>query len=636
MDTVSGAESWVALLSSEPRMKNVTAIGEDWLAVTVDECHGRTLRTAIVLYRRLDGEWVASRVIPSASSAIAVGGDSLVYLRSAAGVQLVCLEDVAGGQEPVRLAGFQGRIGALVWRSDDRSLLFAAQSTADEPTVGFRPAEATHTAEANISLADARSGAGPWRLYSLRLGGELSALPLAVPDGCALTGESAWLDRGRIVCGLMRSLPDGRQRYGLAVWHGDGGEPEQVWLSGHDLTAPVSSPGGRTLAVLASTIPTRSAHLDHRPYLLDGADLTLLEIPNDPEFWDLPRCWLSDTRLVLLSERHSRRVVLLHDIVCASTRTVPARRSVLAVAPLGTDSLATIESSPASPPLLQVQQVSSGAGNHPVVIERTGPTPSPSDDLGWTTVSIGELDTAYRLFLPAGGLRPRGLVAMFHGGPTMSWSDWSWRWNPEPMCQLGFAVALLEPPMSSGYGSRSQAMGWRSWGTGIASHAARMVDAVRDRHRLGSAPLITMGGSFGGYLALQLAAQRDVDLVASHAAPVDLAEVAYSSDAYWSWVREYGHPLDGGRNYRAQSVDLTAIPTTTRVLLSHGMHDDLVPCNESVRAHRILLRRGVASELTLFRGEGHALRNPITAADWFRWVLRGCTELPDHPLSATG
>lgn len=600
--TSTGAESWVDYLSAEPRMRNVAAAGGGRLAVTVEQGGG----TAIVLYSRDGGEWVATRVIPGASSAIAVGRHGLAYLRAGT----ICREDGTG------LARLPGRIGAMVWCADDERLLVAVQSTVDEPGVAFGTAD--------VSLAAARSGAGPWRLHTVRPDGEVTALPCAAPDGCELTGEIGWLHGGRIVCGLVRALPDGRRRYGLAVWPGDLGEPAQVWLAGHDLTAPVTSPDGRALAVLASTVPAPAAHLDHRPYLVDGADLGVREIPTDPDFWDLPRCWLSDRTLVLLSERRGTRTVVLHDIATGTDRVVPAERSVLAVAPLGEETLATIVSSPASPPELRVEPI----GRRPTVVERTGPAPARSTDLGWTTFGIRGLDMAYRMFLPDG--RPRGLVVMFHGGPTMSWADWSWRWNPEPLCQLGFAVALLEPPMSAGYGARSQAVGWRAWRTGIAGHAALLVDEVRDRHGLGHAPLIAMGGSFGGYLALHLAALRAVDLVAAHAAPVDLAEVALGCDAYWSWVREYGHPLDEPANYRIQSVDLTAIPTTTRVLLSHGMRDELVPCNESVRSHRILLRRGVPSELTLFRGEGHALRDPAGAAGWYRWVLRACADVPDR------
>jgi dipeptidyl aminopeptidase/acylaminoacyl peptidase len=623
VDSWAPVERWIAYLGSEPRLKNVTAVGADHLAVTVEEPRGRALATALVIYRRTGAEWVAVRVLPGAGSAVAVGGHGLVYLCSAGGGQQVWFADLSAATEPTPVTGVPGRVAAMTWRADRRDLLIAVQSSAAAAASPFHPAEAAHTAEPGLSLASSRSGAAGWQLFALRLDGELTPLPCPLPHDRAMTGEIAWLAGGRVAAVIVRGLRNGRQRYGLAIWSDPAGEPDQVWLDGHDLTAPLSAPDGRTLAVLASTDPSPAEHLDHRPHLVDGRDLSVREIPTDPRFWDLPRCWLSDTTLALLSERYGTRVVVRHDLATGDTRTLPATESVLAVAPVG-DGLAMITSTPASPPRLVVTE----PGRPPVVVEASSDTPPPSTDLGWSIVHSDGVDTAYRLFLPDG--TPRGLVAMFHGGPTMSWADWSWRWSPEPLCQLGFAVALLEPPMSSGYGPASQAAGWRRWRTGIADTSARLIDEVRATHRLDHSPLVVMGGSFGGHLALHVAGSRAVDLVATHAAPVDLAQVAYGCDAYWSWVREYGHPLDEADNYRAQSVDLTAIPTTTRVLLSHGRNDDLVPCAESVRSHRILRHRGVRSELALFRTEGHALRNPATAADWYRWVARACDELPDH------
>ena len=150
----------------------------------------------------------------------------------------------------------------------------------------------------------------------------------------------------------------------------------------------------------------------------------------------------------------------------------------------------------------------------------------------------------------------------------------------------------------------------------------------------GKTPLALMGGSFGGYLALLTAAQLAPRLVVAHGAPVDLRQTASVSDVGWQWIREYGDPDTCRAGYDEQSLPYDSVPAGTRVLLSHGLADDLVPASESVRLHRSLLRRSVRSELAVFSREGHPLLRPRNLRAWFDWVLAAlAAELPPdgHP-----
>jgi dipeptidyl aminopeptidase/acylaminoacyl peptidase len=135
-----------------------------------------------------------------------------------------------------------------------------------------------------------------------------------------------------------------------------------------------------------------------------------------------------------------------------------------------------------------------------------------------------------------------------------------------------------------------------------------------------------MGGSFGGYLALVAGVAMRPHLIVTHGCPVDLAQVAAGTDVAWQWLREYGDPEACDTEYAEQSFRDAGALVATRVLASHGLHDDLVAPSESLRLHRGLLRNGGRSELAVFTGERHALLKPGNLRAWYRWVLQACDE----------
>lgn len=47
---------------------------------------------------------------------------------------------------------------------------------------------------------------------------------------------------------------------------------------------------------------------------------------------------------------------------------------------------------------------------------------------------------------------PAPLVLQVHGGPVLSQNTWSWRANPWPLVERGFAVLLPDFALSTGYG----------------------------------------------------------------------------------------------------------------------------------------------------------------------------------------
>ncbi|MGN5376779.1 prolyl oligopeptidase family serine peptidase [Streptomyces lasalocidi] len=103
--------------------------------------------------------------------------------------------------------------------------------------------------------------------------------------------------------------------------------------------------------------------------------------------------------------------------------------------------------------------------------------------------------------------------------------------------------------------------------------------------------------------------------------PLDLTQVAEGSDVGWQWIREFGDPTEWRPLYQINSLPPRAVRPGTRVLLSHGLHDSLVPPTETLRTHRALARQGVRSEVAFFRSEAHPLSRPGNIRAWYRWIL---------------
>ncbi|WP_405151438.1 prolyl oligopeptidase family serine peptidase [Sphaerisporangium sp. NBC_01403] len=590
------------------------AVGGAYFALIVEVPEGRRAVTNAIVYERGLTGWAPQRVIRGAGRVVPVRKSEIVFARAAGRAQSISYLDLARPDMPeTEIRRVPGRVGSLLWRPDEEALLLTFQPPAGTST---EMPGALRTTKANFSLADTGE---PWRVATLSLDGSLRE------ERCppALTGEITWAEGGRMAGGIAREERGGVQRYGLAVWGPGEGPVEEVWLEGCDLSGPLTSPGGRSVALVASSGGFGPDHLEHHPYVLDAANLSLRPVPTDREVWAVPQCWLSESRLLATAERDSARTLQVCDLSGGTWSERDTGTSVLSVSAAGEDRIVAIHSGIDTPPYLTAGDLD---GPYEERVESSAPVTGLTGPLERHRVVLDEVPMGYALCLPPPGVPVRGLVAMFHGGPTMSWCDWSWRWNPWPFTRLGFAVALLEPPMSSGYGTANMAAGWRAWRSGIGAGAVALVEEVRTRHGLDGVPLIAMGGSFGGYLALHAACELDVRLAVAHASPAGLSSVAYGSAVLWSWVREYGHPLDEARLYDEESVSPRLVRPGTRVLLSHGMADHLVPYTESVRAHRILVREGVDSELVLFRDEGHALRQPGVVADWYRWTARACLE----------
>ncbi|MFJ1792406.1 alpha/beta hydrolase family protein [Kitasatospora griseola] len=441
-----------------------------------------------------------------------------------------------------------------------------------------------------------------------------------------LSGQLALTPDGRrCAAGLVRFLPGGHRRYGLLVFSpGAPDDARQVWAD-DDLSDTIASPDGAWFACTAERIAVPGTAPRQGAALVSSDGLVVRKVGRGHRDWLQPRAWQDPTTLLCTGEedgrRHLWRVAVDEDDV---TR-IDAGGSVLSVTARPGEAL-VVRSSIASPPsVVTLALATPDVPRTEILAPAVEATPRGRMERLTHKASDG-VEWSSWLCLPEDVDRELPVLVWCHGGPMLSWTDWSWRWNPWPFVADGYAVLMPDPPLSVGYGQDAIERGWGKWTSEVAAVAAEQVaDALLDP-RLDADRVAVMGASFGGFLSLALGTLlREPRLIVSHCGWADFPAVARACDLHWHWLREYG-PVDSSSSYRSESLSLEAIPPRTKVLLSHGCEDTHVPVGESRAMYRTLDTRGVDVELMLVPDERHSILRPANAAAWHRWVTRACRE----------
>ncbi len=240
-----------------------------------------------------------------------------------------------------------------------------------------------------------------------------------------------------------------------------------------------------------------------------------------------------------------------------------------------------------------------------------------------TVVADGRTVRAW-LALPAGCSpeQPAPLLLWVHGGPVMSWSGWSWRWNPWLMVARGYAVLMPDPALSTGYGPEFIQAGWGSWGAKPYTDLMAITDVAAHRDDIDDSRTAAMGGSFGGYMANWIATKTDrFKAIVTHASLWHLDAFTGTTDDSYYWIREMGDPLRHQEQVRANSPHLGVADIKTPMLVIHGDKDYRVPIGEGQRLYFDLVRHGVQAKFLYFPTENHWILTPGNAKVWYETIF---------------
>ena len=218
-------------------------------------------------------------------------------------------------------------------------------------------------------------------------------------------------------------------------------------------------------------------------------------------------------------------------------------------------------------------------------------------------------------------------VLLIHGGPQGAWLDqWHSRWNYQMFAANGFALVIINPRGSTGYGQRFVDDVSKGWGGKVYTDLMNGLEAAlaryawMDRSRLGAA-----GGSFGGYMVDWIAGHTTrFKALVSHAGPFNLENMNTATEELWFPEWEYGgdfwNPTAMREQYRVYSPHLYAKNFKTPTLVTGGELDFRVPYTEDLSMFTALQRQGVPSRLVIFPDEGHWVLKPQNQRLWWSEV----------------
>jgi dipeptidyl aminopeptidase/acylaminoacyl peptidase len=210
---------------------------------------------------------------------------------------------------------------------------------------------------------------------------------------------------------------------------------------------------------------------------------------------------------------------------------------------------------------------------------------------------------------------PPPAALLVHGGP---WRRSRWRYDERRASLAEQGICVIEPNFrgSTGFGSAWVAAGDRQWGEAMQDDLEDAIDWAVDRGLADPTRLALVGGSYGGYAVLQLAATstRKFGCVVATAPLTDLVRFVEQPPAFWesalpALLRRVGDPSDREECHRLER--LSPVNNGHRiscpVLLVHGTNDSRVPVEMSTRMLISLAAAGADGTLALLPGEGHEI-----------------------------
>ncbi len=239
----------------------------------------------------------------------------------------------------------------------------------------------------------------------------------------------------------------------------------------------------------------------------------------------------------------------------------------------------------------------------------------------------------------ATGLPP--LIIMPHGGP---WARDAWGFDSwvQVLAREGYAVLQMNYRGSGGYGKKWRDASLKDWsGLPYADTIDGLKWAIAQKHG-DPARVCVVGGSFGGYLALE-AAVRDSPLlkcVVSVAGVSDLRELKSDSTFFTSHLIVREMVGSDPAKLRADSPRLHADKVNVPVLLVHGREDWTVEPDQSEFMANALAAANKPYKMVMiedtdhyFREQAHQRQLFVSITDFLRQHL-GASPAPAAQASA--
>lgn len=218
------------------------------------------------------------------------------------------------------------------------------------------------------------------------------------------------------------------------------------------------------------------------------------------------------------------------------------------------------------------------------------------------------------------------LLIDIHGGPHNAWNGAadSIHLYHQTLAARGWAVLLINPRASDGYGEAFYTAAVGAWGQADAPDFLEPIDQLVAEGLADPDRLAVTGYSYGGYMTCYLTS-RDDRFAAAVAGGVvsDLTSLVSTSDGgHFMAVNEFsglssGHYADSSPHAQVENV-------RTPTLILHGGEDVRCPVGQAEQWFTALRERDVPSRLVLYPGGAHLFvldGPPSHRADYNRRVV---------------
>jgi dipeptidyl aminopeptidase/acylaminoacyl peptidase len=183
----------------------------------------------------------------------------------------------------------------------------------------------------------------------------------------------------------------------------------------------------------------------------------------------------------------------------------------------------------------------------------------------------------------------------------------------------GYAVLLPNPRGSSGRGQEFAAAVVGDMGGADTHDYLSGIDAMIERGIADPARIGTMGVSYGGFMSAWLVTQDQRFKAAVAGSPVtEWYSFTFTTNIpRWGlWFLDDADPEEADNQVHTRSPVLHASKTSTPTLLTAGAKDRCTPAGQAREFYQALIGHGVDSELVIYPGEGHGVRQFPAVTDY--------------------
>ena len=236
------------------------------------------------------------------------------------------------------------------------------------------------------------------------------------------------------------------------------------------------------------------------------------------------------------------------------------------------------------------------------------------------------------------------VVVLIHGGPEGSWTHaWGTSWNPQMYTNQGYAVIMINPHGSVGFGDKFQDDVRNNWGGVPFEDIILGVNFILNKYNyLDKTRMCAAGGSYGGYMINWIEGHNDknetlkrdwtFNCLANHDGIFSHISMFYSTEEIWFPKEEFCdkqhkgcNPWEGPeirKGFDTYSTERYVKNWHTPMIIIHGGTDYRVPLTEALSAFTALQLKGVPSEFLFLHQENHWVLKAENQIKWFDEVYK--------------